>query len=153
MGLTEDEWAMIQANISRAKLASVGRQLAQDAQKPPQEPVGRVNGQSKPSKHRNRKVAYEGLVFDSEKECRRWQELVLLERVGAIRNLQRQVDFDLWACNGERIARYRADFVYDSLELGRTVIEDTKSPHSRTLRDYRLKFKLMRAQGQTITEV
>ena len=108
---------------------------------------------AKASKHRNRKTAYKGILFDSAKEAARYQELELLETVGAIRDLRRQVDFDLWACNGERIAKYRADFCYFSLELGRQIIEDTKSPHSRTLRDYRLKFKLMRAQGTSITEV
>ena len=107
----------------------------------------------KVSKHRNRKTAYKGILFDSAKEAARYQTLELWQQVGALRDLRRQVDFDLWACNGERIARYRADFTYWSVELGRQVIEDTKSPHSRTLRDYRLKFKLMRAQGTPIEEV
>ena len=125
----------------------------QKPQQPPKSARGATIGQPKVSKHRNRKTLLDGLTFDSAKEAKRWQELSLWQQVGAIRDLRRQVDFDLWACNGERIARYRADFVYFSLEMGREVIEDTKSPHSRTLRDYRLKFKLMRAQGTPIEEV
>ncbi len=167
MGLTEEKWAMIQANISRAKLASIGRQIAQDA---PQRNVPRDSTSEpcpycgtlhsalnhcptpKPSKHRNRKCVVEGISFDSEKEAKRWQDLRLLERVGAIRNLQRQVSFDLYASNGERICVYRADFVYESLELGRLVVEDTKSEWTRRLPVYRIKAKWMAAQGTPVTE-
>ena len=112
-----------------------------------------IASQPTPSKHRNRKCIVGGIAFDSEKEARRYQELRLLEQVGAIRDLRLQVSFDLWACNGERVARYVADFVYWSLEYGKTVVEDVKSPHTRKLPVYRLKCKLMAAQGTPITEV
>ncbi len=118
-----------------------------------QAPRGEAIAPAKVSKHRSRKCVLGGLTFDSEKELRRWQELLLLEQVGAIRNLRRQVSFDLWACNGERIARYVADAVYWSLEFNREVREDTKSDWTRRLPVYRMKFKLMRAQGTPITEV
>ena len=108
---------------------------------------------AKTGKHRNRKTLYEGITFDSAKEAKRWQELSLLQQVGAIRDLRRQVSYDLWACNGERIARYFADMVYYDIAIGREVVEDVKSPHTRKLPVYRLKMKILRAQGIEITEV
>ena len=107
----------------------------------------------KPSKHRNRKTAYKGILFDSAKEAARYQTLALWEQVGAIRDLRRQVSFDLYAPNGERICQYRADFCYFSLESGKQVIEDVKSPWTRKLREYRIKAKWMAAQSNPISEV
>jgi len=129
--------------------------LRQKPQQPARAPLGRVNNGTKPwpSKHRATKTVLDGLTFDSAKEAKRWQELKLLEHVGAIRDLRRQVSFDLYACNGERVARYVADAVYWSIELGREVVEDVKSPHTRRLPVYRLKLKLLRAQGVNISEV
>ncbi len=108
---------------------------------------------AKPSKHRNRKVLLDGLWFDSEKEGRRYQELVLLQRVGAIRDLELQPKVDCYGANGERVCGYRGDFRYFSLELGRTVLEDTKSDWTRRLPVYRIKKKLLRAQNIEINEV
>jgi hypothetical protein len=107
----------------------------------------------KVSKHRNRKTVLDGLTFDSAKEAKRWQELSLWQQVGAIRDLRRQVSFDLWGINGERVARYIADAVYWDIAKGCEVREDTKSEWTRRLPVYRLKAKLMAAQGQPITEV
>lgn len=107
----------------------------------------------KPSKHRSRKTALDGITFDSAKEATRYQELKLLETVGAIRDLRLQVRYDLYAANGERIAAYVSDFTYWSVELGREVIEDSKSEWTKRLPVYRLKAKLMAAQGQPISEV
>lgn len=142
MGLTDEEWGQIQANLAAGR--------ARTAQAAPQATIATP---AKASKHRNRKTILGGLTFDSAKEAKRWQELTLLEQVGAIRDLRRQVSFDLWGINGERVARYVADAVYFSLELGCEVREDTKSDWTRRLPVYRLKAKLMAAQSQPITEV
>ncbi len=107
----------------------------------------------KVSKHRNRKTLLGGLTFDSAKEAKRWQELSLWQQVGAIRDLRRQVSFDLWGINGERVARYVADAVYWDIAKGCEAREDTKSEWTRRLPVYRLKAKLMAAQGQPISEV
>lgn len=107
----------------------------------------------KASKHRNKKASYKGFTFDSAKELARYQALELLQQAGAILDLARQQSFDLYACNGERIARYVSDFTYYSLEYGKHVIEDSKSEWTRRLPVYRLKAKLMAAQGTPITEV
>lgn len=104
----------------------------------------------------------DGNLHDSRKEARRWQELVLLERAGVIRDLRRQVKFVLIPSqtevyerygktgqrlkDGERVIEkecsYVADFVYYDVESGKTVVEDTKSEPTRT-KEYRIKKKLM----------
>lgn len=45
------------------------------------------------TKYHNRKVRRDGLTFDSQKEHRRYNELLLLEQAGKIKNLRRQVKF------------------------------------------------------------
>ena len=98
------------------------------------------------SKYGNRKTERDGLKFDSRKEARRWTELSLLEDAGAIRNLQRQVRYELIPSQkvdgkvAERPVHYVADFVYE--EDGKTVVEDAKSPATRTP-VYIVKRKLM----------
>ena len=37
----------------------------------------------------------DGLVFDSYKEARRWEQLLLLQKAGEITELQRQVSYEL----------------------------------------------------------
>lgn len=96
------------------------------------------------SKYKSQKCIVNGITFDSRKEARRWQELLLLSRAGVIQNLQRQVKYVLipsqyetyerYGKNGnklqdgrrliERECSYVADFVYT--ENGETVVEDAK---------------------------
>lgn len=96
------------------------------------------------SKYNSRKITVDGITFDSRKEARRYSELLLLERAGAIQNLQRQVKFELipsQRVNGrvaERACTYIADFVYE--ENGRKVVEDTKGFKTK---DYIIKRKLL----------
>lgn len=112
------------------------------------------------SKYHSRKITREGITFDSLKEYRRFCELRLLERAGAIQNLERQKPFELipaqyefyerYSKNGKRLKDgkrcveksvvYNADFVY--IENGKTVVEDTKSEATKT-KDYIIKRKLM----------
>ena len=96
----------------------------------------------KQPKYRNKKTVIDGISFDSSKEGRRYQELLLLERTGVIQNLRRQVRFPL-SVNGQLICTYIADAVYT--ENGHEVVEDTKSPVTRKLPVYRIKYKLLRA--------
>lgn len=107
------------------------------------------------SKYNNRKVRRDGLTFDSKKEHKRYNELLLLEQAGEIRNLRRQVKFVLIPTQREpsqigtrggvkkgklleRECSYIADFVYT--ENGKTVVEDTKGFRTK---DYIIKRKLM----------
>ena len=92
------------------------------------------------SKYGNRKLkAPDGQVFDSVKEFHRWGVLRLLERAGKIRNLQRQVKFELIPKqDGERACNYIADFTY--MESGKLVVEDVKGVRTEA---YKIKKKLM----------
>lgn len=96
------------------------------------------------SKYHSRKITRDGMTFDSVKEYRRYCELLLLERAGAITGLQRQVKFELIPAQRidgkavERACQYIADFVYQ--ENGKRVVEDTKGMKTK---DYIIKRKLM----------
>jgi len=83
-----------------------------------------IPGESKGAgKYHNQKaVRYVGdnaVRFDSQKEARRFDELLLLQKAGKIRELKLQVDFTLQEAytmpdtgNRVRAIRYRADFTY-----------------------------------------
>ena len=103
----------------------------------------------KARKYRNQPITIDGIRFDSQAEARRWQQLKLLERAGVIMELQRQVTFPI-AWNGIKICSYRADFVYRETATGEQVIEDCKGFLTP---EYRIKAKLMAAQGLPIREV
>jgi hypothetical protein len=71
----------------------------------------------------------DGIRFDSKAEMRRYQELLLLQRVGQITRLERQPEYVLvepFAAQGYKFRgiRYRPDFRY--LEEGHEVVEDVK---------------------------
>ena len=88
----------------------------------------------------------DGQVFDSMKEARRWEQLLLLAKAGEITNLQRQVKYELlpnqyetyerYGKRGERLkdgvrlaernVEYIADFVYTIAKNGENVCEDVK---------------------------
>ena len=116
------------------------------------------------NKYGNRKITINGIEFDSRKEARRYNELLLMEKAGAIKGLRRQVPFELIPAQYEDVytgeyyqrgdhkgepkmkrvcvekaVTYYADFVY--LEGGETVVEDTKGFKTP---EYILKRKLMR---------
>lgn len=110
------------------------------------------------SKYGNRKIHTPDGTFDSVKEFRRWQELKLLERAGEIGILHRQTPFGLippQRVNGKLVERgvtYYADFTYITKD-GKFVVEDAKSPATRT-QVYRIKRKLMlQVHGIQIVEV
>lgn len=104
----------------------------------------------------------DGSVFDSTKEARRWEQLLLLQRAGKIVDLQRQVSYELlsnqyvtyprFSKKGERLkdgqkllerkVEYVADFVYTDAETGENIVEDAKGMRTK---DYIIKRKLMLA--------
>ena len=110
------------------------------------------------NKYQAIKCTYDGIQFDSRKEMRRYQELLLLQRAGAILNLRRQVKYILipaqyetyerYGKNGNKLkdgqrciekeCAYVADFVYE--ENGKEIVEDTKGIKTK---DYIIKRKLM----------
>lgn len=112
----------------------------------------------------------DGLVFDSLKEARRWEELLLLQKANKISDLQRQVVFELLPNQYETYERYSkrglrledgvklverkvdyiADFTYRD-ENGKLVVEDVKG---MKLPEYKIKRKLLYSvHGIKITEI
>lgn len=93
--------------------------------------------------HARKVMTPDGILHDSGKEAGRWQELKLMERVGMISDLQRQIRYDLIPKQpGERACYYVADFVYRDKNTGEIVVEDVKSDATRTP-EYIIKRKLM----------
>lgn len=140
-------------------------------------------GAPKTSKYHNRKAARQTpdgrtITFDSQKEARRYDELMVLLQAGKIKDLKLQPQFTLQEAyttpEGIRsqAMRYQADFSYkragkDSVEdypehgiasytmetKWIPVVEDVKSPATKT-RVYEIKKKLLRERlGVEITEV
>jgi hypothetical protein len=94
-------------------------------------------------------VGLTGVVFASKREASRWITLRREEADGAIRDLRRQVKYDLHV-NGATIGAYIADYVY--IRDGQVVVEDVKG--MRGLETYQWKRKHLKAEhGITITEV
>lgn len=117
----------------------------------------RTYRQKSRSKYGNRKCKIDGYTFDSQKEGHRYAELKILLREGKIRGLELQKEYELVpsyieATTGKRIrpVYYKADFVYEDVETGKTVIEDVKGYRTE---GYKIKKKLMGSKGLYITEV
>ena len=69
--------------------------------------------------------------FDSKKEALRYTELCLLQKTKFIKNLELQPKFEL-ICNGVKVGTYIADFRYFDCKLNKVVVEDVKSPITKT---------------------
>ena len=102
-------------------------------------------------------------TFDSRKEAARYDELVLLSKARAIRDLRLQPQFTLKesyiTANGDRsrAVTYRADFSYEERGKDGTwhlVVEDVKGPSTKKDKTYRMKVKLMQDMKHiTVREV
>lgn len=116
------------------------------------------------NKYYSKKISADGMIFDSKKEFKRWNELRILEKSGQIRDLKRQVKYVLIPAQREpdtigpkggikhgrlleREVAYIADFTYvenlpfaDEADTGVLVVEDTKGMRTK---DYIIKRKLM----------
>ena len=113
----------------------------------------------------------DGLVFDSQREALRWEQLLLLQKAGNITDLQRQVVYELipaqyetyprYSKKGERLkdgqrllerkVEYVADFVYTDATTGENIVEDSKGMRTK---DYIIKRKLLLAvHGIKIKEI
>ncbi len=94
-------------------------------------------------KYHNKKTTLDGETYDSKDEAYRGLELKLLERAGIIKDLRRQVDFELIPKqHGENAVKYVADFVY--IEGIHFIVEDVKSDMTKKLSDYIIKRKLFK---------
>lgn len=111
---------------------------------------------AKKKKYRNNPTEYKGIRFDSEKEMRRYAELCLMEKAGAITDLQLQKAFELQPAfyhmgRKRRAIIYVCDFFYK--QNGRYIIEDVKSPVTANNAVYKLKKKMMEYRGYEIREI
>lgn len=101
----------------------------------------------KGNKYNNTRAVLNGVQFDSKRELNRYTELKLLEKAGIIKDLRRQVKFQLLPSQKskdgsyvlERAVHYIADFTYMD-EQGNMIVEDTKGVKTP---DYIIKRKLM----------
>ena len=105
-----------------------------------------VQGKCGVSKYRNKKVAVDGILFDSVKEANRWMQLKAMQTRAEISDLRRQVIFVLAPAvvlDGRKkpILKYVSDFAY--VKNGKQVVEDVKSAHTKTLPVYRIKKHLL----------
>lgn len=116
-------------------------------------------GQKRQSKYRNEKATRRmpnGTIrtFDSQREARRYDELVLLLKAGKISDLRLQQTFTLQegyiSASGDavRALTYKADFLYT--RDGKSIVEDVKGIKTET---YKIKKKLMQEKGIEIVEV
>lgn len=130
------------------------------------------SGKARPtSKYRNQRVVINGEKFDSKREASYYQELLFREKMGSVRNIQRQVTFHL--CCPELDAQFRqaeipkivyvadyvADFTFDEVSanaqgvmcLWEHVVVDVKGAKTAM---YLLKKKWLELQsGIVIREV
>ena len=102
----------------------------------------------------------DGVVFDSHKEARRWEQLLLLQRAGKISHLERQVSYELipnqyesyerFSKTGKRLkdgqrlverkVNYVAYFRYTDTATNETIVEDAKGFRTK---EWDIKRKLM----------
>lgn len=148
-------------NVNRAAHAAVA--LVQESGKP--EKKAKKRPEKKFYNRPTERIMPNGEVrtFDSAREASRYDELALMIKANAIRNLRIQPQFTLKesyiTANGDRsyAVTYRADFSYEARgENGawHFVVEDVKSERTRQNKDYRIKVKLMQeVRGITVQEV
>lgn len=107
------------------------------------------------SKYHAKKTTVDGITFDSRREADRYLVLKGMEEGGAIRDLRRQVRYELipaFDVDGRhyRPVFYVSDFTYTDGETGKEIVEDVKGMRTDT---YRLKAKLFaRRYGTSIKE-
>lgn len=101
------------------------------------------------NKYHAQPTTIDNVRFASAREARRYEELRLLERAGAIYSLELQPRYDL-VVNGAKIGFYKADFRYIDAD-GLQHVEDAKGMRTAV---YALKKRIVEALYHfTIEEV
>jgi hypothetical protein len=96
------------------------------------------------NKYNAKKTTLDGIVFDSLMEADRWAVLRLLEKQGMIKDLSRQVRFEIIPKTKRNKAHsYTVDFVY--YENGRMIAEDVKGVKTA---DYILRRDILLSSGK-----
>lgn len=68
--------------------------------------------QKSKSKYKNKKMIIDNIEFDSHKEGFRYIDLKLLERQGLIKDLRRQVSFELQPSYKKKRQNYKGNILY-----------------------------------------
>lgn len=107
------------------------------------------------NKYNAQKTVVDDVVYDSKWEAKKSVELSYLQKLGRIKDLERQKRFILQEGfvnnQGQKVRpiSYIADFYYFDLSKKKYVVVDTKSPATRTP-EYRIKKKLFEAKFKDI---
>lgn len=92
------------------------------------------------------------LRFDSKKQARCWDELLLRKLAGELTHVQREVTFR-FTLEGVDVGRYRADFYYRDSQ-GQWHVADCKSRHTAKLPGWwRTKQLLLACYGYEVIEL
>ena len=107
-------------------------------------------------KYHNKKTVSDGIKFDSRIEAERYAQLKMMERAGAIRDLELQPEYELipsFKKDGKTWRRtvYKADFRYILAEGDRIIIEDVKGSTAVITDVFRLKQKLFEYRYPELT--
>ena len=109
------------------------------------------------NKYHAQKVTLDNFSFDSKREARRYQQLKSREHAGQIADLELQPRYLLTTVSSDGhtavIGEYVADFRYLDLMLATRVVEDVKSPATRTALFCWKKKHVEAEYGLTIVEV
>lgn len=136
---------MIDINDLSPKMQEQARKQMASISKPV--PPAATKRKGRNNKFNAQKTELQGVKFDSKKEARRFQELMLWQKAGEITDLRLQVNFTLiegfTTTEGQRIKPlvYKADFTYTL--HGCRIVEDVKSEATRKNRVYINKRKMM----------
>ena len=107
-------------------------------------------------KYHNKKTVADGIKFDARLEAERYAQLKMMERAGAIRDLELQPEYELipsFKKDGKTWRRtvYKADFRYILAEGDRIIIEDVKGSTAVITDVFRLKQKLFEYRYPELT--
>ena len=115
---------------------------------------------TKKPKYGNTKVVVDDIVFDSKREYQRYEFLKLMEHGGIVRDLKRQVKYELipkithietvhMKTKDKQVERvdqlpitYTCDFEYVIVETGELITEDVKISKQMIPKEFSLKAKL-----------
>ena len=121
-----------------------------------------VNTRPSTNKYQARAIRVDGILFDSQREAARYQELKLLVVAGLITDLEIHPGFPLqvmalhepgppWTIH--TVGMFHADFRYRNLRTDNVIVEDVKSKPTKT-EAYQLRKKIVEAvHGVTIVEI
>lgn len=129
--------------ITRMTAADYAAGKAKDGSK-----KGRVRG--------TKRTTVDGITFDSKIEAEYWFDLRNLERAGIIKDLRRQVPYELQGRDGPILTptgkpmTWRADYVYYDKRINAEVVVDRKG-HATDI--FNLKKAILAAQGVEVEVV